>query len=160
MRTFSHALLIGSVAGLTLIASQSYAQDQGTLHYGSPPERSYYGAPPEEVIVRPLRHNLPERSNIGADIQTVSYSRAVPIGDLDLRTERGARELQSRISFTATSLCNTLYAMNPIAAGNSGGQWPYDSECYRNAVRGAMAQAHEAIRQARGNDAVGTYGGY
>jgi UrcA family protein len=68
------------------------------------------------------------------------------IGDLDLRTGWGVRELRNRISFTATTLCNRLNAMYPVSADGTN-----DRDCYRNAMRDAMAQAHDAIRAARGD---------
>ena len=134
------ALLIGSALGFMAIVSTAGAQD-----YGPPPGPGYYGPPPEEVIVRPPHNYAPERSAIGAPIENVAISREVRIGDLDLRTHWGARELRNRISYTATTLCNRLNAMYPITADGSG-------DCYRDAMRDAMAQAHQAISVARGGD--------
>jgi UrcA family protein len=143
MRVFPHGLLIGTAIGLLLIASSAGAQD-----YPPPPDAPYYGTPNEEVIVRAPPY-VQHRSAIGAPIEDVAVSREVVIGDLDLRTGWGVHELRSRISFTATTLCNRLNAMYPVSADNSS-----DRDCYRNAMRDAMAQAHDAIRAARG------YGGY
>lgn len=142
MRVFPHGFLIGTAIGLALITSSAGAQDY------PPPQGRYYGAPGEEVIVTAPPY-VQRRSAIGAPIEDVSMSREVVIGDLDLRTGWGVRELRSRISYTATTLCNRLNAMYPVSADNSS-----DSDCYRNAMRDAMAQAHDAIRAARG------YGGY
>lgn len=148
------ALLIGSTVGLAFglafAGAPAMAQDYGNS-YESYDTSTYYSGPPEEVIVTPPRHR-PERSEIGAPIEYVSMSRAVPTDDLDLRTGWGVRELKRRIDFTAVSLCSRLDAAYPIDVDNV--TWPSDARCYRNAVRDAEYQADRAIRAARG------YGGY
>jgi len=154
MRTHANAVLIGG--GLALIAQTAAAQDYGTNATPYPG----YGAPPENVIV-----SAPPvgRSYIGAAIRNVSVSRTIRTDDLDLRTEEGARQLRSRVFFTADSLCHWLNAMNPIAAeGYSSGIWPRDSRCYRDAVQGGMKQAVNAVSAARGGSyaGYGAYGGY
>ena len=116
---------------------------------------SEYGQPapgsPEEVIVTPPPY-VTHRSAIGAPIIDVSMSRPVRIDDLDLRTGWGVRELRSRISFTATTLCQQLNAMYPVTYDGGSDQWPRNHDCYRDAFARGMAQADGAIRAARGYD--------
>ena len=139
MRIFPYGLLIGTAIGLALIASSAGAQD-----YPPPPQEPYYGTPSEEVIVTAPPY-VQKRSAIGAPIEDVSMSREVVIGDLDLRTGWGVREMRNRISYTARTLCNRLNVMYPVSADGTS-----DSDCYRNAMHDAWAQAHDAIRAARG----------
>jgi UrcA family protein len=141
------AMALGSALGLVLIASSAGAQEYG------PPAPGYYG-PPEEVIVTPPPYATP-RSAIGAPIIDASLSRPVRIDDLDLRTEWGVRELRSRISCTASTLCRQLNVMYPATYDGGSDQWPRNHDCYRDAFDRGMAQAHGAIRAARGE-----YSGY
>jgi UrcA family protein len=151
MQTHAKALLIGG--GFALIAQAVAAQDYGT----NPAPYLGNGAPPENVIVKAPPVG---RSYIQAPIRNVSVSRAIRTDDLDLRTEEGARTLRSRVFFTADSLCRWLNAMYPVNAEDwSGGMWPRDSQCYRNAVDGGMKQAVNAVSAARGGSYAG-YGGY
>jgi UrcA family protein len=154
MRTYAKAVLIGG--GFVLIAQMAGAQEYGTNSTPYPGN----GAPPENVIV-----SAPPvgRSYIQAPIRNVLVSRTIRTDDLDLRTEEGARQLRSRVFFTADSLCRWLNAMNPVSAeGWSSGMWPRDSQCYRNAVEGGMKQAVNAVSTARGGTyaGYGSYGGY
>jgi UrcA family protein len=146
MQKHAKAVLIG--AGLALIAQTAGAQDDGTNTPGTPPENVIVKAPPVG------------RSYIQAPIRNVTVSRTIRTDDLDLRTEEGARTLRSRVFFTADSLCHWLNAMYPVNAEDwTGGIWPRDSQCYRNAVQGGMKQAVNAVSAARGGSYAG-YGGY
>lgn len=128
-------LLLGTALAATLSGLPAMAQDS---HYGD-----------EEVIVRAPRYHAPERSTIGAPIETVGTSEAVRIDDLDLRSEWGVRALHDRIEHTARVLCRQLDARYPIPASDS-------PDCYRNAVDDAMYQADQAIDRAQDAD----YRGY
>ncbi|HTW36631.1 MAG TPA: UrcA family protein [Rhizomicrobium sp.] len=139
------AMALGGALGLVLAASSAGAQD-----YGPPPAPGYYG-PPEEVIVTPPPYAR-QRSAIGAPIIDASLSRQVRIDDLDLRTGWGVRALRSRVSFTASTLCQQLNAMYPVTYDGGSDQWPRNHECYRDAFERGMAQADRAIRAARGYD--------
>jgi len=141
------AMALGGALGLALIASSS----AGAQEYGSGP--GYYG-PPEEVIVRPPPYAR-QRSAIGAPIIDASLSRPVRFDDLDLRTPWGVRELRSRISFTATTLCQQLNTMYPVTYDGGSDMWPRNHDCYRDAFARGMDQARGAIRAARGE-----YSGY
>jgi UrcA family protein len=154
MRMLAGALLVAAAAGLT--ASPSSAQYLGVPYYGQPPpytgtygtrETPYYGtrayhhrrrARDAVTVTVPRAY---ERRAPGASIETGSLSRDVPLYDLDLRTTSGARELHDRVSDTASTLCDEVNTADNDA-------------CYRSAMRDAMVQVHQAIRNARG------YSGY
>ncbi len=142
MRIRARAMALGGTLGLMVIASSAGAQEYG------PPAPGSYG-PPQEVIVTPPPY-VHQRSAIGAPIIDASLSRPVRIDDLDLRTDWGVRELRSRISFTATTLCRQLDMMYPVSYDGGSDQWPRNHECYRDAFARGMEQAHGAIRAARG----------
>ena len=130
------ALTAVSAAGLVLAASAAGAQDYDDQ--GS----SYQNSSGEQVEVTAPRYHA-ERGENGAPIRDVSMSREVRYDDLDLRTGHGARELKSRISFTARSLCERLEVAYPVATSDS-------PPCFETALKHAMYQANAAIRDARG----------
>lgn len=142
MRVRAKAMALGGALGLALVASSAGAQEYG------PPGPGTYG-PPEEVIVTPPPYAT-HRSAIGAPIIDASLSRPVRIDDLDLRTDWGVRELRSRIRYTASTLCRQLDMMYPVSYDGDSNR-----DCYRDAFARGMAQAHDAIRAARGE-----YSGY
>ena len=136
MSRYSTTLLAtAALLALASVVSPASAQDG----YG-------YGPPPDEIYVYGPRP-APERSGIGAPIETVSLSDAVRFDDLDLRTDWGAEELRERILYTASNLCRALDAAYPTS-----GYLPTSDSppCYRTAVDDAMAQADAAIGRARG----------
>ncbi len=127
------ALLVTSALALgftTAASAQDYDQD------------SHYRSGTEEVIVTAPRYHG-QRSEIGAPIEDVSMSRDVRFDDLDLRTPYGAHVLRERVRFTAQTLCRRLDQLHPISTADS-------PPCLRTALDDAMAQADEAIREARG----------
>jgi UrcA family protein len=95
----------------------------------------------DEVIVQAPRHYR-ETSPIGAPIEDVSISRVVRYDDLDLRSRWGADELRSRVNAAASSACDEMDTMHPIATSDS-------PPCYSTAVRDGMDQANYAIDRAR-----------
>ena len=96
----------------------------------------------DEVVVQAPRHYR-ETSPIGAPIEDVSISRVVRYDDLDLRTHWGASELRNRVNAAASSACEEMDTMHPIATSDS-------PPCYSTAVRDGMNQANYAIDRARG----------
>jgi UrcA family protein len=138
-------MLPASVAalGFALVASSSNAQGYyGPYDNGDP----NYRGPTEQVYVYGPRRPR-ERSEIGAPIEDVAISRPVRFDDLDLRTAWGADELRERILYTARNLCRQLDSVYPSSF------YPATSDsppCYKTAVEDAMAQADEAIGNARG----------
>jgi UrcA family protein len=96
----------------------------------------------ETVNVTVPRYH-PERGPLGAPYRYVSMSKGVYVGDLNLRTRHGVREMRHRISYTARSMCRRLDVMYPITAPDSPG-------CYTTAMNDAMYQANIAITRARG----------
>jgi len=123
---------------LALTASAVCAQPYGA--YGGSPDDVQAGTSEHVEIYG--RRPPPERSAIGAPIEEVSLSRAVPYDDLDLRTDWGVRELHERIRATAHRLCRRLDFLYPISTSDS-------PPCYRTAVEDAMYQADRAIWRAR-----------
>jgi UrcA family protein len=129
-------LIAGSVLGLALASTAAMAQD----YYDGPYYRSG-----EEVIVTAPRHQ--ERSSTtGAPIRNVSMSHEIRFNDLDLRTRHGAHRLYERVSYTAQRLCRDLDVRYPVGADDGDSQ----SSCYHRTMDDAMAQADEAIHEARG----------
>ncbi len=74
----------------------------------------------------------------GAQIDTVREQRAVRIADLDLNTHWGARMLRHRVQRAAAEMCDDL-DMRYVTV-DSGSR-----DCYRDAVRDAMAQAEDIV---------------
>src|SRR5438445_11523346 len=128
-----------SAGALALMVGTAAAQD-----YDRYQDQTGYSAPPETVeVYAPRYRHTHERSAIGAPIVHASISQEVRFDDLDLRTPWGARELRSRIRFTADALCKQMDVRYPIATDDS-------PPCYRAAFEKAMYQADAAIAQARG----------
>ncbi|HLK24059.1 MAG TPA: UrcA family protein [Caulobacteraceae bacterium] len=67
---------------------------------------------------------------------SLSESRAVYYGDLDLRTDWGARALHARVVRAAVQVCRDL-----DYRGGASLVWEDMDDCVRPAVQGAMAQA-------------------
>jgi UrcA family protein len=76
-----------------------------------------------------------ERSANGAPIELVRVSRIVQIGDLDLSTADGVRELHSRVERAAYDACSQLDSMPGMIPQDS------DSDCQHDAVARAMDNA-------------------
>jgi UrcA family protein len=85
------------------------------------------------------------RSVTGMQEDTVSLSRVVKYGDLDLATAAGAHELSNRIHSTATSVCAELGWRYPIVGAV---EVKERAACVRNATAGAMSQVRVAIASA------------
>lgn len=81
-------------------------------------------------------------STIGAPIETVSASRTVSGGDLDLRTDAGAEALRARVRLAARAACDAIDDAAPMASGDS-------ANCYQSALASGVADAENTIRAAR-----------
>jgi UrcA family protein len=114
------------------------ARAQGDDRNGGEP--AYYQGPEQVQVTVPRPR--PQRGEFGAPIRDVALTRNVRYDDLDLTTNRGARQLKERIDYTARALCQRLDAMYPVAVSDS-------PPCYRTAMRDAMFQANAAIDDAR-----------
>lgn len=138
-RTSSHRLLtvLGAASALALLAAPAIAQKY-------PSDRAYYDN--EIVVVAPgvHRESTGRRTGIGARIEELSTQRIVSTADLDLRSQRDVNELRRRIHATAREACNEL------ERESSGIMLDSTSECVRDAVREAMAEADARIYYARG----------
>ena len=142
MRTNSSGLRVALAAAGAFVfaATAASAQDYNYGRY----ENTAYENPTENVDVSVPRY-APQRDRYGVPYRNVSLSKDVYIGDLNLRTRYGVREMRSRISQTARVMCHQLNVRYPITAPNSPG-------CYTTAMGDAMAQASIAIADARGYD--------
>ena len=134
MRVFSRTILLAGVFGAALCASAN-AQD---YRYAQPG----YSSDSEEVIVR-APHYRPERSTIGAPIETVALQRGVRFDDLDLASDWGVRTLRERVGYTARQLCRQLDNEYPVTVSDGTGS------CYRRAYEQAMGDADDVIARAR-----------
>jgi len=130
MKTIYAALALGSA----LVATAAGAAPYGPV---TPPSGM-----DEVITVTAPRPHERQRSSIGAPIVNVSLSREVRFDDLDLRSDRGARELRSRVRHTARALCRQLESQYLVTDDDA---YP----CTSSAVDGAMQQADEAIESAR-----------
>jgi UrcA family protein len=126
------ALLVGGA--FTLGTASANAQD-----YGSYDNDVYQNAPENYEVIAP--HPRPQ-TKFGAPSVRRSLSQEVFFDDLDLRTNRGAHILRSRVRLTARLLCRDLDERYPVTADNS-------PPCYRNAAENGLYQADLAIRDAR-----------
>lgn len=136
VRSFVKSALLASALG-TLVAIPAHAQDTGRYSDAA------YANDPESVTVY-APHFRVERGTFGVP-EKVSLSRAVPYGDLDLRSPADARELRSRVVATARDICDQLAEAYP-------GQEPFGTSCYRDARSNALIRAEAAIRDARYSD--------
>lgn len=159
MKTPAHlALLAAGAFGLALIASSAIAQDypdEDTSYSdedsNSSDEDANYDedstASDEDVAyadeeIEVTAPRVPDTDARGLP-QRVSLSAGVAYGDLDLRTNRGARELRARIRHTAYQLCTEIDANYPGPGGET-------QACLRDAQRNAMNEAADIISDARG----------
>jgi len=126
------ALLVGGA--FTLGTASANAQD-----YGSYDNDVYQNAPENYEVITPRPK---PQSKFGAPYVNRSLSQEVYFDDLDLRTNRGAHILRSRVRLTARLLCRDLDERYPVTADNS-------PPCYRNAAENGLYQADMAIRDAR-----------
>jgi UrcA family protein len=83
-----------------------------------------------------------ERSSTGVPIETVSLSRTVSYGDLDLRTEAGKKELDNRIHQAARRACDALDKVYPLTA-------PDSPDCMKTTLDNSMEQVNAAVMAAR-----------
>ena len=135
LKSVRRLALFAGALGALLIAPGAYAQDQGRYV-----ERAS-ATGPEEVYVYAPRFRV-ERAPLNGHVEKISLSRAVRYDDLNLRTERGARELRVRVHDAALNICEELANVYPVR------ELPGTS-CYRSAVRDAMWRADSAISDAR-----------
>jgi UrcA family protein len=77
------------------------------------------------------------RTTIGAPIELVSMSARVRIKDLNLKTDKGAAELNKRVSDTARNLCEELEKLYPVGT-------PDAASCAKSAVARARGQVDAA----------------
>lgn len=120
---------------LTLITTPSFAQDGD--------KGAYYD---DEIIVTApyVDREVTGRDATGARIETLTTSRAVETGDLNLRHNSDVRELYRRISDAAANACRE------IENRSDGVPITRRSECIRDAEHSATAQADSLIDYARG----------
>ena len=131
----SSALALAAAGALTLIAAPSFAQDY--------PDKVVYD---DEIIVTAphVQREITGRDASGARIETLTTSRAVETGDLNLRYNSDVRELHRRIGDAAVN------GRREVEEASTGVSLTTRSQCVRSAERSAMAQADALIGYARG----------
>jgi UrcA family protein len=128
-------VLAAGAISLGFVATPGHAQSYND-------DVSSYQSDMGEIVVRPP-HRGRERSAIGAPIEDVYVSRAVPYDDLDLTTDDGADELRARVTQAAYSACEELDEFHPVAANDS-------PPCESTTTRDGLRKARYAIERARG----------
>jgi len=83
----------------------------------------------------------PTMSFRGAPDEVVAVRHQVNYADLDLATQKGDRELEKRIADAAAAVCKRIDAIQSP-------QDHADRSCVKDAIDGAMIQAHAAISAA------------
>jgi len=124
---------MGAVACLGLGAVTAPAHAQGYYDQG------YYDS--EGVTVYAPRHHLPQYNPMtGAPIETISTSRRVYLGDLNLRTGWGMHRARLRIERAASDACDDLDRNNTVTQDIT------DQQCFRNAVGDAWYRVNRLMR--------------
>jgi UrcA family protein len=121
MRTTS---CIPLVAGLAIVSGAAVAQ------------------PMEVVTVEAARSALVGQSAYGVPIREVTIQSRVSYSDLDLTSAYGALQLENRIKETARSTCEQIKVAIPAEDSS-------EAACVKNAVDGAMQEAHKVIEAKR-----------
>ena len=98
--------------------------------------------PMEVVTVEAARSTAVGQSTYGVPIREVTIQSRVSYADLDLTSEYGALQLENRIKDTAKATCEQIKVDIP-AEGSS------QEACIKDAVDGAMKEAHKAIEAKR-----------
>ncbi|MFZ2028906.1 MAG: UrcA family protein [Vitreimonas sp.] len=129
------ALALAAAGALTLIAAPSFAQEANDK----------FAYDDEIIVTAPyVEREVTGRDATGARIETLTTSRAVETGDLNLRYNSDVRELHRRISDAAANACRE------IEERSNGVPVTRRSECIRDAERSATAQAESLVDYARG----------
>ncbi len=147
MALLSSQTLLGAAAVSLALAAPFTILPAAAQDYGYGPDAAY-SAPDEDVTVTAPRgeYHVQHRAGrrpLGWAPQKVSLSEAVPAGDLDLATRRGAYELRARVREAAARICDQLRYDVPH-------QTPGSPNCYREAVENGLIKADEKIIAARG----------
>lgn len=127
-------------AALTLTAGAASAQsrtipEKDLVQSGLPLQPPPEGATVGEVVIEAPK--FVERSRLGIVSAEVSMSVRVPYGDLDMKSEDGAAELDRRIQVAADYVCGQLERRYPQGA-------PETFYCAKDAVRGTRPQVIKA----------------
>ena len=96
----------------------------------------------EELTVRAAREVTVGKTSTGVPITEITVESRVSFGDLNLTTDEGVRELESRIRDAAASSCRDIVVQFPVQGSS-------DAECIRRAVKGAMTEARQFIEAQR-----------
>ena len=86
-------------------------------------------------------------SSTGAPIEHLTLTWSVGYADLDLSTHSGATALEQRIHARAKAVCHELDRLLPLVTGDH-------ASCVKDAVDGAMGQAHRVIAAAEAKHAA------
>jgi UrcA family protein len=135
MRLFS-SLTISLFAGTIALSGPSADAQSYDGPTGAP---VYQSGPPEQVEVYGPRFRE-ERTPLNAPLGKVSV--AVPYGDLDLRTRRGAFELRRRVRDAAWNVCGQLAEAYPFYEANN-------TSCLKTAYENAIVRVKATVGDAR-----------
>jgi len=120
-----HLLLAAAGAGLAITISPAIAQ---------PMEEVVVSAPPvyQEITGRPSSTTGPS--------ERITVTHYISYADLDLKTQAGVAELESRVKSSAKTVCEQLDKLYPLIRP--------DQNCVRKAADGGMEQVHKAVAAA------------
>ena len=127
--------MLKSSFALTALAAAAL----GISSLGATPAKAQgysYSSTVGEVVVHP--HTLGRDPATGAPIDTVTASRYVNIGDLDLDSPWGQRVAYHRIQRAATDACDYLDAHFVTLDSGS-------PDCYRQAVSDGLDQVEDVV---------------
>lgn len=129
-------LLIASAVALAAVLPMAPASAQ-----------SGYSDP--SITVTAPRMHTEGRSASGAPIRTIETDSVVYLGDLDLRTRAGRRELDLRVEAAADEACGFLEQHYPMSE-------PLNTprQCRNSAVNMAQAQVRDSVERAALYDGV------
>jgi len=115
---------ISLVAGLAIVAGSAFAQ------------------PMEVVTVEAARATLVGQSTYGVPVREITIQSRVSYADLDLTSAYGALQLENRIKETAKATCEQIKVAIPAEDSS-------EAACIKDAVDGAMKEAHKVIEAKR-----------
>jgi UrcA family protein len=98
--------------------------------------------PMEVVTVEVARSATVGQSSYGVPIREITIRSRVSYADLDLTSATGALELENRIKETAKATCEQIKVDIPV-------QGSTEEKCVKDAVDGAMKEAHKVIEAKR-----------
>ena len=113
------------------------------------PASAQSGYSDPSITVTAPRMRTEGRSASGAPIRTIETDSVVYLGDLDLRTRAGRRELDLRVEAAADEACGFLEQHYPMSESLN-----TPRQCRNSAVNMAQAQVRDSVERAALYDGV------